>query len=220
MGQDAAPTELVSREQARRAASELKGMQRALRAWLRYRRINDAVAAGREHAVRTPLLKLPGAHPPAAAAMRRVLSRQRREDEQELALQLHTLLSEAIDPAQLPRPDVSRDPDAAAKLAEIAIGGKLPGEAVAPAEVGFWWMWPFAIAVGALAFIVTSAIRNKAEMVKERERYECIKAGKCTDYGFWLKVGGIAAVVWVAWDKFGLGARVRGLLGKGGGASR
>jgi hypothetical protein len=66
------------------------------------------------------------------------------------------------------------------------------------------------IVVGAIAFVITSSIRSSAETAAEHERYECIKAGKCTDTGFWLKMGAIAMIGWLVWDKAGVGAKIMG----------
>jgi hypothetical protein len=61
---------------------------------------------------------------------------------------------------------------------------------------------------------VTTVIRTMAEVAEEKERLACVQAGACTDYGFWLKAGGVAALVWVAWQ-MGAGERIRKML-KGG----
>lgn len=207
----------ITKTQAVMAKAELKRMRRSLARWLKYRTINDQVAAGAASQVKTPLFKTPGAVPPPAAVMALRVRRQRLDGEQELALQLHTLLSEVFDGQALPNPDVTQNAAAAVQLAQIAIGGKLPGEVAAPQAQGMSWVWPVVIVVGAIAFVITTAIRSSADRQAEAERYECIKAGKCTDTGFWLKLGGIAVVGWIVWDKMGAGARITGLFRKGGG---
>lgn len=195
-----------------RARADLARMKRSLKAWLKYRTINDAVAAGKP--VKRPLLRTPGGRRPTAIAHALVLSRARAADEQPLALELHTLLSEIFDPAQLPGPDLAKNPDAAVQLAAIAISGKLPGEAAAPEAAGIIWMWPLVIVVGAITMVITSSIRSRADVAKERERIECIKAGACTDTGFWLKFGAIVVVGWLVWDRMGLRERLSGALKK------
>lgn len=209
---DETPSAPVTRERAAKAKSELRKMRDSLADWLRYRRIATKIATGKAADVPDPILKRPGARPPAPKALAFKLSRERYEREQALALQLHALLSEVFDAAKLPDPDVSEDPDAAINLAKIVISGKLPGEVPAPSETGLIWLWPVAIIVGGIAFTITSHIRNEAEVAKERERLECIKAGKCTDYGFWLKVGAVGFLGWLAWDKLGVGKKVKGAL--------
>ncbi len=204
---------LVNAPQARQAHDELRGMKRSLRSWLGYRRKNDAVAAGQATKLRTPALKTPGARPPAPGIMAQRLRRQRAASEQELAEHLHMLLSEIFDASDLPTPDVAKDPDVAVDLAEIAVTGVLPGEMGSPSAQGLLWLWPIAIVVGGVAFVVATAIRSQADLAKERERLECVKAGKCTDTGFWLKIGGMAVVGWIVWDKMGVGERVARALG-------
>lgn len=206
----------VTKAEMSRARADLARMKRSLKSWLQYRTINDAIAAGKP--VKRPLLRTPGGRRPTAVAHKLVLAQARAADEQPLALELHTLLSEIFDPAQLPDPDLAKNPAAAVQLAAIAISGKLPGESPAPEAAGIIWLWPLAIVVGAITMVITSSIRSKADVAKERERIECIKAGACTDTGFWLKFGAIAVVGWLVWDRMGLRERVSGVLKKKGGA--
>lgn len=201
----------ITRQQAQKARVELAKMKRSLTQWLKYRRINDAVAAGHADRVPNALLKTPGATAPPAAVARMNLARARRLDEEPLALHLHQLLSEVFDPSQLPSPDLNRNPNAAVQLAEIAVSGKLPGEVAGPTPTGIIWLWPAVIVVGAIALVLTTVIRSQAEVAKEREHYECVKAGKCTDSGFWLKVAAVGLVGWFVWDKAGLRERVAGM---------
>ena len=70
------------------------------------------------------------------------------------------------------------------------------------------------IVVGAVAFVISQKIRSDAEAAAEHERLECIKAGKCTDTGFWLKVGAVGLVGWLAWDKMGLRERAKTVFSK------
>lgn len=182
----------VSPAEAAKAERELKRMQASLRGWLKYRARNDAVAQGKAES------KLP------ADAAKNLLWRNRDwAGEQKLAEQLHTLLAEVMDASRLPDPDVRADPQAAVKLAKIAIDGKPPSEAKAPQAQGLFWVWPVVIVVGAVLFTIMTAIRSRADVQKEKERIKCIEAGACTDYGFWLKFGGAALGLWIVWDKFG-----------------
>jgi len=206
---NAAANAPITAAQAQAGKVELAKMKRSLASWLKYRSMNDQIAAGGASSLPTPLLKTPGASTPPAAVMSLRLRRERFADESELAAQLHTLLAEVFDGGTLPDPDVQKNPNAAVELAKIAIAGKLPGEAAAPTAAGFIWMWPLVIVVGAIAFVITTAIRSSADVAKEKERLECIKAGKCTDTGFWLKVGALTVVGWIVWDKMGVGERVK-----------
>jgi hypothetical protein len=203
----------VTSAQAQRGKIELGKMRRSLAAWLKFRTLNDKVAAGQP--VPAPLLKRPGAVRPTAQAMSACLSAQRGQDEQALATQLHQLLGEVFDPQSLPNPDITKNPRAAVQLAQIAVAGKLPGEASSPAAQGAAiWMWPLVIVIGVIGFVIMTSIRSSADVAKERERFECIKAGACTDSGFFLKLGAVAVIAWLAWDKLGIGERVKGALAK------
>lgn len=209
----AAATAPITKDQAVKAKRELQRMRASLTSWLKYRAVNDQIAAGAADAVKTPMFKTPGASPPPAAVMALRMRRSRAADETELALQLHALLSEVFDAGALPSPDVAKNPNAAVLLAQIAIAGRLPGETTSPGAAGFIWLWPLVIVVGAIAFVITSIIRSRADEAKEREHLECVKAGKCTDSGFWLKVGSLAVIGWLLWDKAGVGVRVRKAIG-------
>lgn len=192
------------------AEAKLQAMKRSLEQWLKYRTRMDSVAAGKQPKV---LLKRPGKirkTPPGL--LKAELRAERFPTEQRLAEQLHALLSEIFDSSQLPGADVSKDPNAAVKLARIAISGKLPGEAVAPEEAGFVWLWPAVIVVGLVLFTITTAIKSQADVAKEKERLLCVREGACTDSGFWLKIGSVAVIGWIVWDKMGLRERVSGAL--------
>lgn len=208
-----AATSPLTAQQARAAKTELKKMRRALEGWLRYRAINDRAAAGQAKAA---LLKRPGAKapPPPVIALR--LRRERAAYEQGLANDLYALLAEVFGGEALPSPDVGKDPQAAVKLAMIAVSGKLPGEGSAPTATGLIWLWPLALVLGAVAFVLSSKIRSDAETAQERERLQCIRDGHCTDSGFWLKVGAVGFLGWLAWDRMGLGQRVTGAFRRGG----
>jgi len=206
-----AATQPVTRAEAVRAKHELQRMKRSLKTWLRYRTINDHVAAGQAHAVPNALLKRPGAVPPSAAVVANTLARTRAIEEGPLAANLYRLLAEVFDSSSLPDP---RRPTAAVQLAQIAISGKLPGEQPTATATGFIWLWPAVIVVGAIAVVITTKIRSDADAAAEREKYECIKSGKCTDSGFWLKIGAVALGGWLLWDKAGLGQRVTGAFAR------
>lgn len=201
----------ITPTQAQAAQRELRAMRRALQGWLSYRSINDRAARG---AAAPAPLRRPGVHAVLGAGDLR-LDRQARESR--LALNLHRLLSEVFGPDGLPDPDVQRNPEAAAQLALIALAGKMPGEAQVPGAVGFIWLWPVVIVVGAIAYVLSSKIRSDAETAQEHERLECVKAGYCTDYGFWLKLGAVGFLGWLVWDRLGVGARVTGAVQRKGG---
>ncbi len=196
---DVAPAnQPITPAQAQQARAELARMKRSLERWLRFRAINDQTA--RELGTRR--------------AFGAGFWQARRLDEQRIATRTYQLLSEIFDPQSLPSPDLRVNPNAAVELATIAIGGQLPGESTQATGLGFIWLWPAVIVIGAIAFVVAMKIRSDADTAQEREKIECIKSGKCTDYGFWLKAGGVAAVAWFAWDKLGLRERVQRVKGR------
>lgn len=193
-----ADTAIVSAGDVTKAKAELEHMKRSLAGWLKYRKLNDAVAAG------TAPTKKSTAYAKSVVTTARDWDAERR-----LAKQLYVLLSESFPDAQLPEPDLDKNAQAAVQLATIAIRG--PGAATASAEPqGAVWLWPVLI-VGGLLLAVTTAIKTAADVAKEKEHNACIAAGACTDYGFWLKAGGVTALVYVAWQ-VGLGERVRKAL--------
>lgn len=205
----AAATSPITADQAKAAKAELKRMRAALQAWLKYRAINDAAAAGRAPPA---VLKRPGAKTPPAPVIALRLQRERAAQEAALATDLHALLAEVFDPASLPSPNLATNRNAAVELAQIAIAGRLPGEAAGPTPQGLIWLWPLVIVVGAIAYVISSKIRNDAEIAKERERYQCIRDGYCTDSDFWVKVAAVGVVGWLVWYRMGLGERVTGAL--------
>lgn len=183
-----------------KASTELAAMRRSLKAWLKFRSINDAVAAGT-----APTKK------PLAYAQRAVRTMRDQAAETELAVKLHALLS-AINPdARLPSDAVS--------LAQIAITGQFPPSS--PSAVGGLFssphpaLWP-ALIVGGLLLAFTTYVRTQADVAKDAEEKACIEAGACTDYGFWLKAGGVLAFAWFAWKELGADELVRGMFKKGG----
>lgn len=182
-----------------RAEAALRQMQRSLRGWLTYRRRMDAYVVGK--IVPPVLFRRAKPLPPSAVAA--TLRRDRYRGEQDLADTLHALLVETGCPAEaLPLPNVANDPDAAVKLAEIALAGKCPSEMPVMQATGIIWL--LAIPIAGAVLVISQMIKSKADVEKERERLRCIEAGACTDSGFWLKVGAIAVTGWLAWDKFGL----------------
>lgn len=179
-----------------RAATELEAMRGALRRWLKARALNDAVRSGQ-------VPSTTGYTPQRSWAI-----------EQDLAVKLHTLLAELMPDARLPDPDVQRNPSAAVQLAQIALTGNAPA-ATPNAQGGTMpWLWPVLI-VGGLLLAVTTAITSAAEVAKDREEKECIRAGACTDSGFWLKWAAIIGLGWFAWKELGVGRAVRQLMAKG-----
>jgi hypothetical protein len=118
--------------------------------------------------------------------------------ERRLGQRLFVLLSEMFDAQTLPS---AASPIA---LAQIAISGKLPTETVSPSAQGIVWLWPAVAVVGLVLVTVIMKVRSDAADAADARRVQCIEAGKCTDTGFWLKLGGVMLVAWLAWDKFGL----------------
>jgi hypothetical protein len=176
-----------------KAEKRIKSMRKSLKRWLKARKINDEAAMGKRKA----------AVPAAVLAKTLPLARDWKL-EQRLAVQLHGLLSEFMDAAQLPNPDIAKDPNAAVKLAAIAVNGKLPAEANQPQAQGFIFMWPIVIVVGMVLFVVMGKIGSDADLAAQKEENRCIETKACTDSGFWLKMGAIAVVGWIAWDKLGI----------------
>jgi len=195
----------IMKDSAAKAKRELARMKRSLAAWLKYRAINDKIASGATSGIPSPLLKYPLASPPPAPVMVLNLSRVR-AGEDALAQQLYALLSEVMDPSTLPSPT---SPNAAAALAQIAIAGQVPGTAPTPTPTGATpWLWPAVVVVGGIVLVLTTLIRSNADQQMEQERLQCVQSGACTDSGFWLKVGAVAVVGWIVWEKFGVGRRV------------
>jgi hypothetical protein len=187
---------VVSTNDVKQAKLELDRMKRSLKGWLKYRTLNDAVMAG------TAPTKKPRTYATTVIAQSRdVVAEQR------LATQLAVLLAESFPDATLPDSSVATNPQAAVQLAQIAING--PG-ASSPQAQGYVWLWPVLI-VGGLLLAVTTAIKSAADVAQQKEQDACIEAGACTDYGFWLKAGGIAALAWVAWE-MGVGEKIKGAL--------
>lgn len=185
-------TAISSRTDVSKAAFELKVMRGALMSWVQKRAFNDQMG-----------VQVTG----------------RAASEQALADKLHALLQAVMPDAMLPNADVRSNPLAAVQLAQIAITGQVPvmQSSSSMGNVGITqpWLWPVLI-VGGLLLAVVTAIRTAADVAKDAEEKACIKAGACTDYGFWLKAGGVVAIGWVAWRELGLGDVVKGFIRKGG----
>ena len=128
--------------------------------------------------------------------------------EQDLANTLWQLLVECgMNPTSLPAADVNKDPDAAVKLAKIAITGKPSDEVSVAQDQGFVWF--LVIPVAGAVLVLTHLISTKADVAMQKEEISCIQSGNCTDYGFWLKMGSVAVIGWIAWDKLGLKSKFK-----------
>lgn len=189
-------TKAITTREVQTAADDLAKMRGSLSSWLRYRTLNDRVLAGTA-TVRKPL----------AYAQRVVSGARDMALEQDLATKLHALLEVVLPGQQLPDADLGMNPTGAVQLAQVALMG---GAVVStpPATGGLFtagahpWLWPVLI-VGAVLITITTAIKTAADVAKDSEEKACIEAGACTDYGFWLKAGGILAVGWFAWTQMG-----------------
>jgi hypothetical protein len=192
----------ISTSDVVKARAQLASMRTSLQAWLKYRTLNDQIAGG----------AVPSRMPVELA--QQVMVKQRDWDlEQRLADQLTVLLHE-IDPnAQLPNPTVKVNPGAAVALAQMAIAaiGGAPISSVSSPTATSGWIMP-AIIAGGLLLAFTTAVKTVADVAKEKERLKCVEAGACTDYGFWLKAGGIAMLAWLAWTQMGLGETVKSYM--------
>jgi len=186
-------TTAITTAEVQQAASELARMRGALASWLKYRTINDRVLAGTAQ-VRKPM----------PYAQRVVASRRDVAVEQDLANKLSALLGAIMPGQMLPSSDLSSNPQGAVELAQIALTGGAAGPA---ATGGFatpgWLSWPVLI-VGGLLLVALTAIKSAADVAKDQEEKACIEVGACTDYGFWLKAGGVAVLAWLAWEKLGI----------------
>lgn len=201
----------ITRAAVVRAQVQLDLMKGTLAKWLHFRSLNDRVLSG---------AVVPSKVPPQAA--RQLIGAARdMEHEQRLADQLHALLEHVMPNAALPSPDVASNPNAAAQLAAIAVTGQAPVLQASGAQAlsGFAsspYMWP-ALIVGGLLVVAVTAIRSAAEVAMHAEEQACIQSGACTDYGFWIRAAGVVFLGWFAWEKLGVGAKVKRLIAKGGG---
>lgn len=186
----------ITTQEVRRARAELDKMRGSLAAWLKYRTLNDRVVAGV-----APVKK------PLAYAQRVVMASRDQSIEQDLATKLRALLSVVMKGQSLPNADLRSNPQGAVQLAQIALTGGAaltsPTATGGLFSAGHPWLWPALIVAGVL-LTVTTAIKTAADVAKDREEKACIEAGACTDYGFWLKAGGVIAIAWFAWRELGL----------------
>jgi hypothetical protein len=186
----------ITTQDVQRAAAELARMRGSLASWLKYRALNDQVTAGTAK-VRRPL-----------AYAQRVVAQRDMAIEQDLATKLSVLLAALMPGQTLPVADLSVNPAGAVQLAQVALAG--PSTLSSPSPTGgilsaggHPWLWPVLI-VGGLLLVTTTAISSAADVAKNQEQTACIEAGACTDYGFWLKAGGVLALAWFAWEKLGV----------------
>jgi len=205
-------SQAITTSDVQQAATELAKMRRSLAGWLKFRLINDQVLAGTITKIKKPL----------PYAQRVVTAHRDMQNEQDLATKLYTLLSQLMPGQTLPNANVAANPDAAVQLAQIALTGSMPATPTATSGIFSGsaqhpWLWPVLI-VGGLLLVVTSAIQTSADVAKNQEQTACIEAGACTDYGFWLKAGGILVIGWFAWRELGLGDVVKGFIKKKGGS--
>lgn len=199
----------ITRTQVQTAAQELAAMRRALASWLKHRTLNDRVLAG---TIQTKY--------PLPYAQRVIASSRDLSVEQDLATKLSVLLAEVMPDVQLPSADLRQNPRAAVELANIALVGASPAAASSPQGTGMGnvgmthpWLWPVLI-VGGLLLAITTAIKTAADLAAEKERLACIQAGACTDFGFFLKAGGVLMIAYVAWNQLGVGDVVKNLIKK------
>jgi hypothetical protein len=189
-----------------RSQTELNRMKHSLAKWLKRRAMVDQVAQG----------VLPTSKPVAYAAQI-ATNAQSLRNEQQLANQIHILLEQVNPDATLPNPDLSANADGAVQLAKMVLGIADPATA-APTATGLWgmapWMLPVIIA-SALLIGITTAIKSAADVASQKEQDACIEAGACTDYGTWLKWAAIVGLAWFAWEKMGVGDKIKSAI-KGG----
>jgi hypothetical protein len=181
-------------------------MRSSLTKWLKVRSLNDRVMDGTITRISKPL----------SYAQRVVAAGRDMRAEQDLATKLSVLLGEIMPDVELPNADLRENASGAVELAQIAITGRVPTRASSPQATGALphpWLWP-ALIVGAVLLTVTTAIKTAADVAKDREEKACIQAGACTDYGFWLKAGGVVALGWFAWVELGVGDRVKSMVGR------
>jgi len=174
-----------------RAQSELNKLRRSLAEWLKGRLLNDGLA------VRSPQ---------AAQIVRTYRSA---DVEQRMALELHTLLSNVMDPYDLPSPD---DPDAAVELAKIVVTGKAPQHAATPAAQGIIPI--LIIAVAGVAFLsLMKTLRTYSDNALEQERLATCRIQPSACPTDWTKVaiwGGVAVAAYLFLFKTEMGAELRG----------
>jgi len=195
----------TSTDNVRRAKVELDKMQSSLKKWLKYRGLVDQVAAGTARTSK-----------PQSYAAYIATTAQAQRSEQKLASQLSILLAQVYPDMTLPNTDLAGNPSAAVQLAQIALGQPAPAVAGPAATAGMApWVLPVIIA-SALLIGITTAIKSAADVQMQAEHDACIEAGACTDYGMWMKWGAILGIAWFAWEKMGVGARIKSAVAKGG----
>jgi hypothetical protein len=183
---------VVTASEKSKAEAAIRGMRKSLKQWITFRSLLNDQAAGLRPS------KLP------ISVVRNMIATRDVALEQRMASRLHVLLSEMFDPSSLPNPNMQQNPQAAVELAQIAIAGKLSDDVVGPTDIGMVWLWPAVAVVGAVLVTVMFKIKSDADVLKDQAHNQCVMSGGCTDYGFWLKLGGVAAVAWLAWEKVGL----------------
>lgn len=195
----------TSTDNVRRAKVELERMQGSLRKWLKYRALVDQVAAGQAQTSK-----------PVAYAAYVASTAQAQRSEQRLASQLSILLAQVYPEMTLPNADLAGNPLAAVQLAQIALGQPAPTISSPTSTAGMApWVLPVIIA-SALLIGITTAIKSAADVQMQAEHDACIEAGACTDYGMWMKWAAVVGLAWFAWEKMGVGARVKSSIAKGG----
>jgi hypothetical protein len=165
------------------ARKELARMQRSLRQWLDYRTRVDAAVAGTG----------PAKYGAASAQLARDQYRDP-EVEAVLATQLDMLLRQVM-------PAGATLPTDAPALARLALTLPDAGSPQAQAGVGAFFTNPLLLGLLVGGLLLFQTISSWADVAKEREHYACIKAGACTDTGFWLKAGVVGAAALYAWHK-------------------
>jgi len=104
-------------------------------------------------------------------------------------------------------------PSDARKLARMILSGTAPG----PQAAG---ILPFLLIGGlVLVFVLSSAIKNLADVQKEQQRYDCIKkagAFQCDTTGTLLKYGVLFGIGYIIWTKTDLQKHLKGIFGKTG----
>jgi hypothetical protein len=183
----------VTHAEKSKAEKRIKGMRRSLKGWLKARKVNDDAAMGKRKA------KVPA----SIIAQTLPLARDWKM-EQQIALQLHGLMSEFMDASRLPGADISKDPNAAIKLAQVAVSGKLPTESSKPQAQGLLpvlFIWPIVLVVGMVMFTIMSKISSDADVAKHKEEEISIRDGSRTDSGFWMKMAAVSVIGLIVWNK-------------------
>lgn len=152
----AVPVTAAEKAQVERSLRRLRG---SAKKWLKFRKVNDAAAAGR---VRS--------NTPARILAKTLVETRDWQLEQRIAVRLHALLSEVMDAGSLPNPDITKDPNSAVKLAEIVIAGKMVGELTGPSAQGAFFVIPMVVIGGVIGFTLMNQSNNDLELAAQRER--------------------------------------------------